>query len=173
MLSRDRLVNGSRIVVKIAFIANRIFLSACVVGFFCTWIFSTQFVALITQQNPVTDIHSAITGMRLLILIGITMSVATDRLLVALAQIVTTVGEGDPFIRANARRLQTIGWCLLVLQLTDFPALMLDKFFPSMGSAAPDVQFSVGGWISVLMVFVLSRVFAAGSAMRDDLEGTV
>jgi hypothetical protein len=42
-----------------------------------------------------------------------------------------------------------------------------------MGSAAPDVTFSPGGWIAVLMVFVLSRVFAAGSAMKDDLEGTV
>jgi hypothetical protein len=27
--------------------------------------------------------------------------------------------------------------------------------------------------MAVLMVFVLSRVFAVGSAMRDELEGTV
>jgi hypothetical protein len=173
MPSRDRLVDGSRIVVRIAWIANRIFLAACVLGFLCACIFGTRFTALLIQQNLSTDIHSATTGVRLLILIGITESVAADRLFVALAGIVTSVGGGDPFILANARRLRTIGWSLLALQLLDFPALLLDKFFPSMGSAAPDVQFSVGGWISVLMVFVLSRVFSAGAAMRDDLEGTV
>jgi hypothetical protein len=42
-----------------------------------------------------------------------------------------------------------------------------------MGSAAPNGDISIGGWIAVLMVFVLARVFAAGSAMRDDLEGTI
>ena len=30
-----------------------------------------------------------------------------------------------------------------------------------------------GGWIAVLMVFVLSRIFSAGAAMRDELEGTI
>jgi hypothetical protein len=42
-----------------------------------------------------------------------------------------------------------------------------------MGNAAPDATFSIGGWIAVLMVFVLSRIFAAGAVMRDELEGTV
>ena len=80
---------------------------------------------------------------------------------------------GDPFISVNARRLQTIGWALLFLQLLDIPGAIISKFFPVLSSGDGGVPFSPGGWIAVLMVFVLSRVFTAGSAMRDDLEGTV
>jgi hypothetical protein len=170
---KDRLIKGSRLVVRIAIVTNRLFVLAVVVGLLLSWIFPAQFVALLIQPSPGTDVRSAMTGLRLLMLLGIAMAVVTDRLLAALAQIIASAGAGDPFISANARRLQTIGWALLALQLLDIPGAFLAKFFPSLGSAAPDVTFSPGGWIAVLMVFVLSRVFAAGSAMRDDLEGTV
>jgi hypothetical protein len=171
--NKDRLIKGSRLVVRIAIVLNRFFLAAVVVGLLLSWIFLAQFVALLLQPSPGTDVGSALTGVRLLMLLGLAMAVVTDRLLAALAQIIASAGAGDPFISANARRLQTIGWALLILQLLDIPGALLEKFFPSLGSAAPDVTFSPGGWIAVLMVFVLSRVFAAGSAMRDDLEGTV
>jgi hypothetical protein len=171
--NKDRLIKGSRLVVRIAIVLNRFFLAAVVVGLLLSWIFPAQFVALLLQPSPGTDVGSALTGVRLLMLLGLAMAVVTDRLLAALAQIIASAGAGDPFISANARRLQTIGWALLILQLLDIPGALLEKFFPSLGSAAPDVTFSPGGWIAVLMVFVLSRVFAAGSAMRDDLEGTV
>ena len=171
--NKDRLIKGSRLVVRIAIVLNRLFLLAVAVGLLLSWIFPAQFVALLLQPSPGTDVQSALTGVRLLMLLGVAMAVATDRLLAPLAQIIASAGAGDPFISANARRLQTIGWALLALQLLDIPGALLEKFFPSLGSAAPDVTFSPGGWIAVLMVFVLSRVFAAGSAMRDDLEGTV
>jgi hypothetical protein len=106
-------------------------------------------------------------------LIGLTMAIATEIVLRTLAQIIASTSAGDPFISANARRLQTIGWALLGLQLLAIPCALLDKFCPALGSAAPDASFSPGGWLAVLMVFVLSRVFAAGSTMRDELEGTV
>jgi hypothetical protein len=173
MLNRDRLAKGSRMVVRVAMIINRVLLVAFVVGLVLAGIFPAQFSSMVLQPGPGADVAPAITGGRLLIMIGIVMSVATDRLFVALAKMIASVGAGDPFISENARRLQTIGWCLLVLQLVDIPCALLARFFPGMGSAAPDVTFSIGGWISVLMVFVLSRVFAAGSAMRDELEGTV
>ena len=36
-----------------------------------------------------------------------------------------------------------------------------------------DAGFSPGGWLAVIMTFVLARVFAEGTLMRADLEGTV
>ena len=133
--------------------------------------------ALPATSSPVhvapADLASALTGLRLLMLIGLAEAIGTEILLRALAQIIATTSVGDPFIAANARRLQTIGWALLGLQLLDIPCALLDKFWPSLGSAAPGASFSPGGWLAVLMVFVLSRVFAAGSTMRDELEGTV
>jgi hypothetical protein len=36
-----------------------------------------------------------------------------------------------------------------------------------------DAGFSINGWLAVLLTFLLARVFAIGTQMRADLEGTV
>jgi hypothetical protein len=36
-----------------------------------------------------------------------------------------------------------------------------------------DAGFSINGWLAVLLTFLLARVFAEGTRMREDLEGTV
>jgi Protein of unknown function (DUF2975) len=173
MFRHDRLVKTSRLVVRTAWVGNRILLVALAVGLVLSWTFSKQFAEWVLDGNPGANVQSAMTGIRWLIVIGIAGSAATDRVFVALAQVIATVSAGDPFVQANAQRLQTIAWALLALQLLDIPSGLLGKFYPGMGSAAPSDTISIVGWISVLMVFVLSRVFAAGSAMRDELEGTV
>jgi hypothetical protein len=173
MLEKDRIIKTSRFVVRTGFIVNRLFLAAVAMGLLLSWILSSQLAALLVQQNPGTDVKWEMTGLRLMMLLGIAMSVAIYRLFVALTQIIETARAGDPFISANARRLQTIGWALLALQLLDVPAALIERYFPSMGMGTPDSAFSAAGWMAVLMVFVLSRVFAVGSAMRDELEGTV
>jgi hypothetical protein len=33
--------------------------------------------------------------------------------------------------------------------------------------------FSINGWLAVLLTFLLARVFAEGTHLREDLEGTV
>ena len=171
MLEKDRLIKTSRFVVRTGFIVNRLFLAAVALGLLLSWIFSSQVATLLIQQNPGTDVRSEMTGLRLMMLLGMAMSVAIDRLFVALTQIIETARAGDPFISANALRLQTIGWALLALQLLNIPAALIERYFPSMGT--PDSAFSAAGWMAVLMVFVLSRVFAVGSAMREELEGIV
>jgi hypothetical protein len=173
MLGKDKLIRSSSFVVRTGFVVNRVFLVGVAMGLLLSWIFPAQLAALLIQQTPESDMRSAMTGLRLLMLLGIVMSVAIDRLFTALAQIIASARAGDPFISANARRLQTIGWALLALQLLDIPGAVLERFFPSLGTGAPNDIFSPGGWMAVLMVFVLSRVFAVGSAMRDELEGTV
>ena len=171
--NHDRLIKGSRLFVRIAILVNRLFFCGVVAMLIVSVILSTRFVPLLIPQTPAQDLPSALTGLRLLMLVGLAMAVATEILLRALAQIIASAGAGDPFIAANALRLQTIGWALLGLQLLAIPCALLDKFCPALGSAAPGASFSPGGWLAILMVFVLSRVFAAGSTMRDDLEGTV
>jgi hypothetical protein len=171
--NKDRLIKSSRLIVRIALIANRVFFFAVIALLLVSAILSTHFVPMLLPQTSALDLPSALHGLRLLMLIGIAEAVGTEILLRALAQIIESTSAGDPFIAANARRLQTIGWALLGLQLLDIPGALLDKFCPALGSAAPDVSFSPGGWLAVLMVFVLSRVFTVGSTLRDDLEGTV
>ena len=171
--NKDRLIKGSRLFVRIALIANRIFFFGVIAMLIVSAILSTRFVPLLIPNTSAADLPSALTGLRLLMLVGLAMAVATEIVLRTLAQIIASTSAGDPFIAANARRLQTIGWALLGLQVLAIPCALLDKFCPALGSAAPDASFSPGGWLAVLMVFVLARVFAAGSTMRDDLEGTV
>ena len=36
-----------------------------------------------------------------------------------------------------------------------------------------DAGFSINGWLAVLLIFLLARVFAEGTRMREDLKGTV
>jgi hypothetical protein len=36
-----------------------------------------------------------------------------------------------------------------------------------------DAGFSINSWVAILLTFVLARVFAEGTLMREDLEGTV
>ncbi len=171
--NKDRLIKGSRLAVHIAILVNRAFFCGVILLLITSFILSIRFPPLLLSHTTAADLSSALTGLRLLMLIGLAEAVGTEVLLRSLAQIIASTSAGDPFISANARRLQTIGWALLGLQLLDIPGALLAKFFPSLGSAAPDVSFSPGGWLAVLMVFVLARVFAAGSAMRDELEGTI
>jgi len=168
-----RLVESSFVVVALALMANWVFLVAVAIGLTLSFVFATDFAAMLARSRPMADLPSLMLGLRWLMVGGIVMALAIVRLLGSLANIIGSVADGDPFIAANARRLQMIGWALIVLQLLDIASILLDRRFPSLGSAAPNGDVSIGGWMAVLMAFVLSRVFAAGSAMRDDLEGTV
>lgn len=97
-----------------------------------------------------------------------------------LRAIIATVGEGDPFVPANARRLERMAWLLLAVQALVWPALFCAAF---LADWAKDVEglnldltgdgISLTGLLMVLVLFILARVFRHGAAMRDDLEGTV
>lgn len=173
MSHRDRLVEAAWIMVRIGKILNRLFLVIVVLVLPLSWVFAGPLTAFLARSNPGVDAASELVGLRLEIVIGIAAAIATDRLLAALRDILMTARSGEPFVAANARRLQAMGWALLALQLLDIPAALLGHFVPSLGSSAPAPDVSLGGWMAVLLLFVLSRVFAAGAVMRDDLEGTV
>ena len=112
--------------------------------------------------------------MRLIMVIGIASVPVAYVILSRLRAIVDTVRDGDPFVAANARRLQTIAWAYLGLELLH---LGVGVVAASSGSSAQPLdvnwRFSVTPWVAVLLLFVLARVFDHGARMRADLEGTV
>jgi Protein of unknown function (DUF2975) len=166
-------MRSARVVVRLAALANRLFLLPVTAGLLLSWLLAARFAELVRHLLPGSDVPSAMTGMRLLMMLGIAMSAVSDRVFAVLADIIGSAAQGDPFIAANAGRLRKLGWYLLALQACELPGALIARGFPSMGSAAPSGEISIAGWLSVLMVFVLSRVFAAGAAMRDELAGTV
>jgi hypothetical protein len=173
MTSRDRLTETASIVVRFGRVLNRLFLAAVSIALVLSLVLAEPFVSFLAQSRPGVDAVSEAMGLRLEMAIGILAAIATDRLLAALRDILTSARIGDPFIADNAARLQAMGWALLALQLLDIPAALLGRFVPSLGSAAPSGDISLGGWMAVLLLFVLSRVFATGAVMRDELEGTI
>jgi uncharacterized membrane protein len=87
---------------------------------------------------------------------------------------VETVRAGDPFVAANAIRLRAIAWSLLFLQLLSIVIGTIGKAVSTPAHPVNlDAGFSVNGWLAVLLTFLLARVFAEGTLMRDDLAGTV
>src|SRR5215212_29754 len=95
-------------------------------------------------------------------------------ILTRLLRMVETVSRGDPFIKANAYRLNAIAWALLGLQVLSIVIGAIGKAIASKQFPLHlDAGFSVNGWLAVILTFVLARVFAEGALMREDLEGTI
>jgi hypothetical protein len=113
-------------------------------------------------------------GLRVIAALGLVAIPLNHAVLRRLLAIVETVRGGDPFVAANAERLQAIAWVLLALQLLSLVIGGIGKAIST--SAHPlhlDAGFSASGWLAVILTFVLARVFAEGALMRKDLEGTV
>jgi hypothetical protein len=125
----------------------------------------------LTPSPDATRLVMGLRGIAVLGLVAIPLHYVVLRRLLA---IVETVRDGEPFVAANAQRLQAIARALLGLQIL---SLVIGGIARSVSSAAHplhlDAGFSASGWLAVLLTFVLARVFAAGTLMREDLEGTV
>ncbi len=113
-------------------------------------------------------------GVRAIAALGLVAIPLNYVVLKRLLAIVETVRSGDPFVAANADRLQAIAWALLALELLSLTIGAIGKAVST--PAHPlhlDAGGSISGWLAVLLTFVLARVFAKGALMREDIEGTV
>jgi hypothetical protein len=123
---------------------------------------------------PSPDADRLIWGLRAIASLGLVGTFLNYGILTRLLDIVGTVRSGDPFVAANALRLQLIARAMLALQVLSIVIAGIGKLVSS--SLHPvnlDAGFSVGGWLAVLLTYLLARVFAEGTRMRDDLEGVL
>ena len=124
--------------------------------------------------SPSLEAEQVIMGLRAIALAGLVAIAINYFVLKRLLAIVETVRVGDPFVAANASRLQAIAWALLALQILGFIIGAIAKAISTPEHPVDlDTDFSINGWLAVLLTFVLARVFAEGAQMREDLEGTV
>jgi hypothetical protein len=126
------------------------------------------------ELSPSPEADRVILGLRSIAVIGLGAIPLNYVVLKRLLAIVETVRAGDPFVAANASRLQAIAWALLALQLL---SIVIGAIVKAISTPAHpldiDAGFSINGWLAVLLTFLLARVFAQGALMREDLEGTV
>src|SRR5258707_11203477 len=126
------------------------------------------------KLSPSPDAERLIMGLRAVAVLGLVGIPLNYAVLKRLLAIVLTVRAGDPFVAANAYRLQGIAWALLALQLL---SLVIGAIVKSISTPEHPIHigagFSINGWLAVLLTFLLARVFAEGTLMRDDLAGSV
>jgi hypothetical protein len=124
--------------------------------------------------SPSPEADRLILALRVVAVLGLVSIPLNYIVLKRLLGMVETVRMGDPFVAANAERLQTIAWALLALQLLSIVIGGIGKAVSTPQHPVDlDAGFSINGWLAVLLTFVLARVFAHGALMREDLEGTV
>jgi len=113
-------------------------------------------------------------GMRLIAVIGIGSVPLAYVIFKRLLAIIETVSLGDPFVAENAGRLKTIAWALFGLEVLHLVVGTIAAVVSTQANPLDiNWHFSITGWLAVLLLFVLARVFDCGTRMREDLEGTV
>jgi hypothetical protein len=126
------------------------------------------------KLSPSPETERLVMALRAIAVLGLATIPLNYVVLKRLLAIVETVRAGDPFIASNANRLQAIAWALLALNVLSIVIGAIAKTVST--PAHPihlDAGFSINGWLAVLLTFLLARVFAEGTHMREDLEGTV
>ena len=126
------------------------------------------------KLSPSPDAERLVMGLRAVAVLGLVTIPLNYGILRRLLAMVETVRAGDPFVASNAERLRAIAGTLLALQSL---SIVIGAIGKSISTPAHPVDlnagFSINGWLAVLLTFLLARVFAEGTLMRDDLEGTV
>ena len=133
-----------------------------------------QWIMSAFKLSPSPDADQLILGLRAIAVIGLASIPLNYIVLKRLLAIVETVRAGEPFVAANGLRLQAIAWALFVLQLL---SIVVGSIAKAVSTPTHPLHlqagFSISGWLAVLFTFLLARVFAEGTRMREDLEGTV
>jgi Protein of unknown function (DUF2975) len=133
-----------------------------------------QWIMSAFKLSPSPEAERVVMGLRAIAALGLVTIPLNYAVLKKLLAIVETVRAGDPFVATNAQRLRAIAWTLLTLQILSVVIGAIGKFISTPAHPVHlDAGFSINGWLAVLLTFLLARVFAEGTLMRDDLEGTV
>jgi hypothetical protein len=133
-----------------------------------------QWIISALDLTPSPQADRLILGLQAIGGLGVIATPINDIVLKRLLAMVRTVRAGDPFVAANAYRLQTIAWALLALQILSLIIGAIAKHVSTREHPLHlSAGFSINGWLAVLLTFLLARVFAEGTLMREDLEWTV
>ncbi len=174
-MSRDSstLLPIAYVVLRILIVLNWV-VGACIFGLLAFTFINEPWTMRALGAASYPDPQSVMIGMRAVAALGLLGIPINHAILTRLVAMVETVRAGDPFVAANAYRLQAIAWALLALQLLSLAIAGIGKAISTPEHPIDlDAGFSVAGWLAVLMTFILARVFAEGALMREDLEGTV
>ena len=162
-------LSTSRILLGILRVFNLFMGASLAIAFAASFPFEPLFLEFFSKRPPRIDPTWLVPVLRIWLVLALPLVVAVHVLLSRLSAVVETVRFGDPFVPENAVRLKTIAWCVLVTQLLELTYGVLAATLNAAGSNV-DWKFSATGWVAVVLLFVLARVFEEGTRMREDLE---
>jgi hypothetical protein len=133
-----------------------------------------QWIMSAFKLDPSPEAERIVMAMRGIAGLGLVTIPLNYIILKRLLAIVGTVRLGDPFVAANADRLKTIAYAMLALQIL---SIIIGLIVESVSTEAHPLKvragFSTGGWLAVLLTYLLARVFEEGTRMREELEGVL
>ena len=161
------------VVLRILLVLNW-FVGACILALLLYTFVDEPWTMRALDVTSYPHAETVLMGMRAIAFVGLLTIPLNHIVLTRLLAMVGTVRSGDPFVAANAYRLRAIAWTLLCLQLLGLVIAAIVRIISTPEHPVDiDAGFSVNGWLAVLLTFILARVFAEGTLMREDLEGTV
>jgi len=173
MKNRNRLVNMSTAFVRIALALNGCLWGAIGLGLILSLVLGNRFTVLLLGLDTLSEVGNTTWGVRCLMLVGLLAFGSSQYIFFVLDRLVGSVAADDPFTEGNPGRIRRIAWALLAIQMLDLPMMAIRHYFPGLAHAVPDNGVSLSGWLAVLMLFILARVFTTGTSMRDYLRETV
>ncbi len=150
------------------------FFGACVLALLAFTFINEAWTMKALGVSGMSDAVQVMWAMRGIAALGVAAVPINYLILARLLKMVDTVRAGDPFVAANAYRLNAIAWLLVAMQLISMTIAGIGRVIST--DEHPfhlDAGFSVNSWLAIILCFVLARVFAEGTLMREDLEGTV
>lgn len=169
---RGSILGGTRVLVRVLMVLN-IIVGIAFFGIFLATLQVDGALLMRLSAKYGVSANAITTFLRFMLVTGVLAAGVAHVFLRALRQILASVAMGDPFIAENGRRLRRMGFAMLAFQIGDLILGYIDVSLDGLGADTVNWLPSIGGWLAVLLLFVLARVFAVGAAMRDELEGTV
>lgn len=175
---KDWLLTVGKVMLIFAEIAFVFLLIAFVIGIVGLLTFAREKVlADLAAAGAPDGTFIAIVAMLVLVWLTLSLCMLFVR---QLRGVVESVGRGDPFEPANGIRLTRMAWYALGVQACQFaigPILATyGRYASSIGGTdgiAARSDASLTALALAITLFILARVFRHGTALREDLEGTV
>jgi Protein of unknown function (DUF2975) len=115
------------------------------------------------------DSHNFLRYIAIVIALGMSLDLINQ-----LIKILDSVKQGNPFIMENSLSLSRIGYILIGMKILNF----IEKEFLKFSSIKSDAELSYLDWlpssiITIIVVFILARVFKEGVRLNDEARLTV
>lgn len=162
----------SRALLQVCRALNIIAAASFFVLLVASFFYEEAFIGYYRAHMPAADVGRLLPALRGMVLVGAPMLALVHVLLSRLLDITTTVRAGDPFVPENAARLRVVAWCLLMIEVLHVGLGVL--VHQVQASHVPmEWEFSLTGWLAVLLTFVLAGVFEQGARQREDLQAMI